>query len=114
MVCSAFDDGSSLVNRNGNRNVPYLNRNGTKRNLNLNWNDNQWNEICRFLAVRKSFHTNPTSTVGFRLSAVFHPSTNHASNLCKVRADTSKDISVDSFYLPQEVKKEFERIKLGI
>lgn len=33
----------------GNRNVPYLNRNSSKRNLNLNWYDNKWNENCRFL-----------------------------------------------------------------
>ena len=52
MICSAFD-GSSWVNPNGNCNVPYLNRNGSERNLNLNWNDNDWNENCRFLAVRK-------------------------------------------------------------
>ena len=26
----------------GNRNVPHLNRNGSKRNLNLNWNDDRW------------------------------------------------------------------------
>jgi hypothetical protein len=37
---------------NGNRNVPYLNRNDSKRNLNLNWWDNDWNANYRFLGVR--------------------------------------------------------------
>jgi hypothetical protein len=37
---------------NGNRNVAYLNRNDSKRKLNLNWFDNDWNDICRFPAVR--------------------------------------------------------------
>lgn len=37
---------------NGNRNVPYLNKDGSKRNLNLNWFDNDWNSNYRFLAVR--------------------------------------------------------------
>lgn len=37
---------------NGNRNVPYLNRNDAERNLNLNWWDNDWNGNYRFFAVR--------------------------------------------------------------
>ena len=48
--------GSVWQNPNGNRNVPYLNRNGAKRNLNLNWIENDWSGIYRFAAVRKSFH----------------------------------------------------------
>ena len=43
----------SVAKVNGNRNVPYLNRNVSKRNLNLNWFDNDWNSDYRFLAVRK-------------------------------------------------------------
>ncbi len=42
----------SVAKINGNRNVAYLNRNDSKRKLNLNWQDNDWNEIYRFLAVR--------------------------------------------------------------
>lgn len=49
--------GSVWQNLNGNRNCPYLNRNGSKRNLNLNWIDNDWNEICRFAAVRNSLRS---------------------------------------------------------
>ena len=54
---SACALGSSWVNPNGNRNVPYLDSNDAKRNLNLNWNDNHWNDNCRFLALRQSFHS---------------------------------------------------------
>jgi hypothetical protein len=40
---------------NGNRNVVCLNRNGTKRNLNLNNWDNDWPDNWGFLGVRHSF-----------------------------------------------------------
>jgi len=43
---------NSVASINGNRNVAYLNRNDSKRNLNLNWFDNDWNANYRFLAVR--------------------------------------------------------------
>jgi hypothetical protein len=50
--------GSSWVNRNGNRNVPYLYENDGQRKLNLNWDnpENRWNENYRFLASRNSLH----------------------------------------------------------
>jgi len=47
--------GSVWRNPNGNRNVACLDRNDAKRNLNLNWCENDWNDICRFAAVCKSF-----------------------------------------------------------
>lgn len=42
----------SVASIDGNRHVPYLNRNGSERNLNLNWWDNRWNANYRFAAVR--------------------------------------------------------------
>lgn len=45
--------GSSWVNRNGNRRVPYLYRRGSERSLSLDWGVDGWPEACRFLAVRK-------------------------------------------------------------
>ena len=47
--------GSVWVHPNGNRNVVYLTSDGRKRNLNLNWNDNDWTGVCRFLAFRQCF-----------------------------------------------------------
>lgn len=44
----------SVMKRNDDRNVPYLNLNGNKRNLNLNWWSNNWNGNYRFLAVSNS------------------------------------------------------------
>ncbi|MEX2209726.1 MAG: hypothetical protein WD846_02445 [Patescibacteria group bacterium] len=41
------------MNSNGNRNVAYLWSNSDKRNLNLNWYENDWYSYYRFLAVRK-------------------------------------------------------------
>lgn len=68
--------GSVWQNRNGNRNVPYLNRNGSKRNLNLNWIDNDWNENYRFAAVRNSLHSERYRSVFFYRDVStcrFHP-----------------------------------------
>ena len=48
--------GSQWRNSNRNRNVPYLNEWNSKRKLDLNWFENDWNEDCRFLAVRNSLH----------------------------------------------------------
>ena len=46
--------GSSWVDPDGDRDVPYLRRDGSERDLDLFWLGNDWNGICRFLAVRKS------------------------------------------------------------
>ena len=46
--------GSSWVDPYGNRHVPYLDRGGSYRVLNLHWFDNVWLALFRFLAVRKS------------------------------------------------------------
>ena len=43
---------SSSGKVNGNCHVPCLNRDDSKRNLNLNWWDDDWNDDYRFLAVR--------------------------------------------------------------
>ncbi|MDO8467244.1 MAG: hypothetical protein Q7S83_03855 [bacterium] len=45
-------NGSVWQHWNGNRNVAYLWSNADKRNLNLNWFENDWNDNYRFLAVR--------------------------------------------------------------
>ncbi|MCD4693745.1 hypothetical protein K8R62_00060 [bacterium] len=45
--------GSSWVDSDGHRLVPYLLRDGSKRYLNLHWFDYDCLEYCRFLAVRK-------------------------------------------------------------
>lgn len=37
----------------GNRHVPYLYEDGSKRDLDLNWFDGDWYSYCRFLRVRK-------------------------------------------------------------
>jgi len=37
----------------GNRDVPYLDRLDSERELDLGWFDDDWDPVCRFLAVRK-------------------------------------------------------------
>lgn len=63
----AFARGS-VAKVNGNRNVPYLNRNDAKRNLNLNWWDNDWNGNYRFLAVRHCRYFSRPSRTGVLLA----------------------------------------------
>jgi len=45
--------GSSWVSPGGDRDVPYLSRDGSERGLSLGWFGGDWDECCRFLAVRK-------------------------------------------------------------
>ena len=70
--------GSVWRNWNGDRNVPYLNRNGDRRNLNLNYFSNRWNEDCRFAAVRKSLYS-PALCRSFFLY-LFFPAPEHFSD----------------------------------
>lgn len=46
---------------NGNVNVPCLNRNDAKRNLDLNWWDNDWPDDWRLLGVRYAPRFSPDS-----------------------------------------------------
>ena len=64
--------GSVWQNPNGNRNVPYLNRNGSERNLNLNWIESDWNVLCRFAAVRNSLYSPPKAGF-YLLICLFQP-----------------------------------------
>lgn len=50
---------------NGNRNVAYLDNWNAKRNLNLNWIENDWNEHCRFVAVRNFLYSPASAGVSF-------------------------------------------------
>ena len=43
---------SSVATLNGNRYVGYLYKDGSKRNANLNYFNNEWNGNYRFLGVR--------------------------------------------------------------
>ncbi|MFA5163525.1 MAG: hypothetical protein WC441_03275 [Patescibacteria group bacterium] len=45
--------GSIWQNANGNRDAPFLDVDDNRRELNLNWFDNDWVGRCRFLAVCK-------------------------------------------------------------
>lgn len=75
--------GSVWQNFNGNRNCPYLNRNGSKRNLNLNWIDNDFNEICRFAAVRNSLRSPSGLSWGSFVLELLAPATEHLANFCQ-------------------------------
>ncbi len=44
--------GTNMQRVHDNRNVAYLNGNSENRNLNVNWFENDWNDNCRFAAVR--------------------------------------------------------------
>lgn len=49
----------SVCELNGKRNAPYLNEDGDRRKLNLNWFDEDWNDYYRFAGVRNSSHFSP-------------------------------------------------------
>ncbi len=72
---------------NGNRNVPNLNDWNSKRNLNLNWFENDWNDNYRFLAVRYclAFSGNYFSGVLFKVCRRQPPSIRPASSMCSER-----------------------------
>lgn len=68
---SVLDDtlrigGSVWVDPNRNRYVSYLNENAGKRNVNLNYLDNDWNKHVRFLAVRNFLDGIYCARPGFR------------------------------------------------
>lgn len=46
--------GFSWVASGGDRDVPYLGRGRSDRELDLRWSGHGWGDVCRFLAVRKS------------------------------------------------------------
>lgn len=56
---------SRWQNSNGNWNVPVLYKNERKRNLDLNWIENDWNENYRFLTVRNCFYSPPMAEFSF-------------------------------------------------
>lgn len=75
--------GSRWQNSDGDWNVAYLDRNGDKRDLNLNWLHNDFNPNYRFLVSRQSLHTPPTLRRGSILLRRFHlsyPATQHCSS----------------------------------
>lgn len=100
-------------NPDGNRNVPYLNRNDSNRKLNLNWIDNDWNDICRFAAVRNwlQYKNSPLSRrVLFQL---LPPPAEHFPDFHKWRCKQGVFLCINHFQFPCGLQKEFERIKLG-
>jgi hypothetical protein len=79
----AFARGS-VAKVNGNRNVPYLNRNDAKRNLNLNWWDNDWNGSYRFLAVRHCRYFSRPSVGGSFVYNLPAPTTKHSADFSQL------------------------------
>jgi len=74
--------GSVWRNWNDNRHVPYLSSNAGKRNLNLNWLDNRWDEHYRFAAVRMSFHLVNGLSRGEPIArCLLQPAADHAPDL---------------------------------
>ena len=59
-----INEAGSRWQDSGNWHVAYLNRNGDKRNLNLNWIHNDFNSNCRFLVSRQSLHDTPVHVAG--------------------------------------------------
>ena len=74
----------SVAKIGDNRNVPELNKDDSKRNLNLNrWNDD-WNPHYRFLAVRYFHDFSCHSTGGSFVLQLLAPSAEHSTDLRKM------------------------------
>ena len=99
-------NGSVWQNSNGNRNCPYLNRNGSKRNLNLNWIENDWNDNCRFAAVRKFIYF-PVLTSGVFFCELSQPSAEHPADPVQFFGKKNIFFIVQGFYFPGDLNKEF-------
>lgn len=97
----AFHEGS-VAEVNDNRNVPYLNRNDSKRNLNLNWFDSDWNGNYRFLAVRHSHDFSRTLTGGSLALQLLTPSPEHTSAFHKVFRQMCVFLRVQRLHFPRK------------
>ena len=95
----------SVAKINDNRNVPCLNKDDSKRNLNLNWWDNDWNPNYRFLAVRNFHCFSRYLTGGSFVLQLFAPSTEHPTDFHKVFRQVYIFFRIKRLHFPCELKK---------
>jgi len=100
----------SVAKVNGNRNVPYLNRNDAKRNLNLNWWNNDWNGNCRFLAVRHCHDFSRPSVGGSFAYNLSSPAAEHPAHCRKLFGKLDIFFVVQRFDIPRELQQELDQI----
>ena len=101
----------------GNRNVPYLDTDDRKRKLNLNWFENDWNENCRFLAFRKSFHSPVFAGVFYSEVVLFKLFSQPPSILPISKRFSEMAISflLSRIFISQDIcRKNFRRSNLAI
>ncbi len=91
----------------GNRNVPELNKDGSKRNLNLNWWNNDWNPVYRFLAVRYFHDFSRPSTGGSFVLQLLAPSAEHPADFCEMFRQVCIFFRIKRLHLPRKLQKEF-------
>lgn len=84
----------SVCKLDGNQHVPELWYDNSKRNLNLNWWDNDWNANYRFLAVRNYFFILTISSEEFFLFV----SSNHQASYQPLLV---QDLSVYIYLCPK-------------
>jgi len=119
IVCAEI--GSVFSNSDGNRNVPYLNWNDDKRQLNANDFDNDWNSDNRFLVFRTSPHERiaflTVSTQKERLFCLtlFYPPSQHFSNFMYRSDDLRVLLVIEMFEFPCDLyRKNFKRSSLTL
>jgi hypothetical protein len=99
----------SVAKVNGNRNVPELNKDGSERNLNLNWFDNDWNPIYRFLAVRHFHDFSRYSTGGSFVCELLAPSAEHSPDVSKMLRKTGVFLRIKCLHLHASCRSSFKR-----
>lgn len=102
----------SVAKVNGNRNVPYLDRNDANRNLNLNWWSNRWNRNYRFLAVRYSLRS-PASLGREFAYYLLAPPAKHPPYISEPFREMYIFLGVEGFDIPGELHEEFQQIYAG-
>ena len=98
-------------NRDGNRNVPYLNWNGDQWILNFNWLENDWNSNDRLVSPRNSLV--PTLYLEgpvFRVN-IFQPAAEHSAYFRKKLRQMDVFFIFNPVYFPEYFKEEFQRVQ---
>lgn len=99
----------SVAKVNGNRNVPYLNEDDSKRNLNLNWWNDDWNPDYRFLAVRH-FHVSPALIGGSFVLQLLTPSAKHSAYFREIFREISIFFRIKSPHFPRELNEQLQKV----
>ncbi len=95
-----------MVNRDGDRNVPYCNQNGSRWDDNWNWLDNDFNSNGRVAFGNWQWWS--TMSGGFGTTCgLSDPSAEHFADLIQRLGQHHIFSVINGFYLPGDLKEQF-------